>query len=324
MCWRPCAWSRTAARIHPVRDYLAPLVWDGIARLHELFTRYFRARLPDDPGQRAIHIAYLEQIAVCFGVGAVARVMEPGVKLDTAVTIVGAQGLGKSKAVRALCPLADLFCDDLGRNITDPDTKFGLATKWIIELAEGEQLKNDADTIKAFLSCQVDHFRLPYAHLPLDKKRQSIFVITVNPGLEFEDPTGSRRFLPFESTGVDVDGILAVRDALWAEAADLYRNHEQWWLSPKGEEIAAAEQALFEAEPDPLLADIRPWVEEQRDFFTMADLLKVALGLGTTDARAVSIQRRVSKLLRHSLGCRPERPKAGPLRDQRIWRRDEV
>jgi predicted P-loop ATPase len=313
--------------VHPVRDYLAPLVWDGVARLHELFIRYFRARLPDDdPLQRDVHMGYLQQIAVCFGVGAVARVIQPGCKLDTAVVIIGDQNLGKSKGVRALCPLPDLFCDDLGQSFSDPDTKIGLATKWIIELAEAEQLlKNDIDTTKAFLSKQVDHFRLPYAHMPLDKKRQSIFFITANPGLEFEDTTGNRRFWPFECEGpVDVEAIEADRDMLWAEAVELYRNREQWWLNPEGEKIAAAEQTVFEAEPDPLIADIRPWVEGQEGSFTMADLLTQALDLATTDSRAVAIQRRVSKILRRELGCRRERPKAGPLRDQRIWRRDRV
>jgi predicted P-loop ATPase len=41
--------------VHPVRDYLAALVWDGVPRLHKLFSHYFNAELPAGP-ERATHI----------------------------------------------------------------------------------------------------------------------------------------------------------------------------------------------------------------------------------------------------------------------------
>ena len=312
--------------VHPVRDYLQPLVWDGTPRLHRLFVHYFRARLPTGKRQRAACIAYLEQIAVCFGVAAVARVMEPGCKVDNSVLIAGDQNLGKSKAVRALCPLPDLFTDDIGTDVGAPDTKIGLAQKWLIELAEGALLGADRHQLKAFLSRRTDHFRLPYAYLPLDKKRQSVFIITVNPDTELDDPTGNRRYWPFWVAGpIDDEAIARDRDQIWAEALHLYRNHEPHWLSPAGEKLAAEQRVAFEREPDPLLDDIRPWVEGKLKsvrFFKMPELMK-ALGLTVIDARAVNLQHRISTLLKVDLHCRPDRPKSGKLRDQRIWVRDD-
>lgn len=309
--------------VHPVRDYLAPLVWDGVPRLHKLFTHYFKAGLPTDPQRRIAHIGYLESTGVCFGVGAVARVEEPGCKLDNSVVMIGDQSLGKSTGVKALSPFPELFTDDVGRDVGARDTKMSLAAVWLIEFAEGEQLANETKTLKAFLSRQVDRFRLPYARLPINKKRQSVFIITANE-LELSDVTGNRRYWPFKVIGVDVEAIIRDRDQLWAEAFELYRRGERWWLTPTVEKIAAEEQALYEADPDPLIGAIRPWVEQQTGFFTMADLLKDALKLEVTDSRAINVQQRVAKLLEHELGCCRARPKSGPRRDQRVWRRDRV
>jgi predicted P-loop ATPase len=311
--------------VHPVRDYLLPLVWDRTPRLHRLFVHYFRARLPTNKKERAAGIAYLEQIAVCFGVAAVARVMEPGCKVDNSVVIAGDQGFGKSKAVRALCPLPDLFTEDIGTDVGAPDTKISLAQKWLIELAEGALLGAEPRQLKAFLTRRIDHFRLPYAHLPLDKKRQSVFVFTVNPDTELDDPTGNRRYWPFWVAGpIDAEAIARDRDQLWAEALHLYRNGELHYLSAAGEKLAAEQRVAFEREPDPLLAEIEPWVEGKLKsvrFFRMPDLMK-ALGFPVTDARAVTLQHRIGALLKTRLGCRPDRPKSGKQRDQRIWVRD--
>jgi predicted P-loop ATPase len=238
--------------------------------------------------------------------------------------MVGNQNLGKSSAIKALCPSPELFTDDVGQDVGARDTKMSLASVWLIEFAEGEQLAKETKVLKAFLSRQIDRFRLPYARLLINKKRQSLFIVTANE-LELSDETGNRRYWPIEIAGpIDVEAIKRDRDQIWAEAAELYRRGEVWWLNAATETIAAEQQARYELDPDPLLDEIRPWVEQQTDFFVIGNLLKDALKLSVTDARAVNMQHRVAKLLMRELGCGRVRPKSGPMRDVRGWRRVRV
>jgi hypothetical protein len=45
-----------------------------------------------------------------------------------------------------------------------------------------------------------------------------------------KDPTGGRRFWPARCRRVDVEGLTADRDQLWAEAQVRYDHGEAWWL----------------------------------------------------------------------------------------------
>jgi hypothetical protein len=98
---------------HPVRDWLETLRWDGRPRINRLFLDYFPAELPDpiiavrndrDASPRDQMIAYLEKTAECFMVGAVARIFEPGCKLDTLPVLVGPQGYLKKPRAASLGP----------------------------------------------------------------------------------------------------------------------------------------------------------------------------------------------------------------------------
>jgi predicted P-loop ATPase len=79
---------------HPLRTLLDGLEpqWDGQRRIDHWLTTYLH--VPDTPYARAIGPRFL--------ISAVARVFEPGSKVDHALVLEGPQGQGKSKAVRAL------------------------------------------------------------------------------------------------------------------------------------------------------------------------------------------------------------------------------
>jgi predicted P-loop ATPase len=70
---------------------------------------------------------------------AVARVMEPGAKVDTMTILEGEQGLQKSEAWRALAG-AMWFADGLP-DLHDKDAAQALNGKWFIELAELSQFQ---------------------------------------------------------------------------------------------------------------------------------------------------------------------------------------
>jgi hypothetical protein len=319
---------------HPVRDYLNALHWDQTERVEKLFSHYFNAELPPEPkpdqipeeqiaaqGERDQVVAYLEKISIGFMVGAVARVMEPGVQHDHTPVIVGRdQGTQKSTAIRTLCHDPAWFSDNLPPDVSDRDTKESLRGKWIVEISEVPHVRRDVEQLKAFLTTRVDRYRAAYGRISQDHPRQIAFIGTSN-DLEFVDVSGNRRFWPFTSSGrIDVTAIERDRDQLWAEAQDLHRQGVQWWLPPMIEEIAKRQQENFIAADiwDDIIAkwldDRNPPSDPPNDKppkpFTMEDLFSKDTGLtpyretvATPKADEMRAARCLKKLGWHQLRC---------------------
>ena len=208
---------------HPVRDYLASLQWDGAARIGQLFIDYF----PGDADPE-----YLRAAGRKFTIGAVARVMDPGCKVDTMPVISGAQGKKKSSGLAALVGI-EWFGDDLPP-ITKKDAKEWLPGKWLAEIAELSALRGkDVESVKSFLSTSHDSYRKSYGKLNETFPRQTVFAGTTNADEYLPDETGGRRFWPIKLRAGDevrVDAIRDDRDHLWAEAVAAYRAGEKWWF----------------------------------------------------------------------------------------------
>lgn len=271
---------------HPVREYLDGLNWDGRPRL-DTWTRDFLGA-PDDRYNRAVAAAWM--------IGAVARIQDPGCKMDTALILEGSQGLGKSTALKVLA--GDWFTDELG-DIKNKDTLQTLHSGvWIIEMGELDCLsKSEVNSFKQFMSAQCDFFRPPYGRRSRNHRRSCLFAGSTNETEYFRDVTGNRRFWPVACTKADVVGLKAVRDQLWAEAADRYRNGERWHLSKEVEKLAQAEQRS-RLQSDPWEAKVMAWAE-QRSSVTIEDALRVPLGLNEVkDWGNRANAMRVGKILR--------------------------
>lgn len=198
-------------KFHPVREYLRGITWDGECRLDTLFIDYIGAEDTE----------YIRAVTRKWMCGAVARVMDPGVKFDTAIVLYGSQGLGKS-----------LILERLGRkwfnnSLVDIKTKDALEQiqgSWIVELAElAPTYKNDNEIVKAFISRTSDRFRSPYGRRTEEYPRQCVFAGSTNNLMFLKDRTGNRRFWPItgdkdrktkHSWELSKDDI----DQLWAEA----------------------------------------------------------------------------------------------------------
>jgi len=251
------------AGYHPVKKWLDELVWDGVHRLNRLFLEYFPCAVPEDQPDRDEHTAYYEAIAVCFGIGAVARIMRPGCKVDTLPIVIGQQSWGKSRGAAALVPDRAWFSDDVSTMLIDRDTKESLVGKWILELAEFPHIRKEIEKVKAFFSRQVDRYRQAYGYFSSDWERQCAFIGTTN-DLEFIDPSGNRRFWPCALDGrVDVEAIELDRAQIWAEAMHYYREGRSWWLTAKLEDIASGIQAAY-GEEDLLDAEVNKWLAAHR------------------------------------------------------------
>lgn len=217
----------------PVVEYLNRIYdqyGENATILNDLASRYFGT---DD----AIYNTYLQKTLVA----AVARAMQPGCKVDTALILQGKQGINKSTFLKALAG-EDWFDDSLGQ-ISDKDERLKLHVTWFIEWAELESVfkRRDLASVKAFLTCSRDYIRPPYGRSVQAFNRPSVIVGTTNQDEFLGDSTGNRRFwvIPVQKA-IDLKQLCQERDRIWAAAVTLYKAGEPWWLSQSEEELSAA------------------------------------------------------------------------------------
>jgi predicted P-loop ATPase len=274
------------APFHPLREYLtsAQLEWDGKPRVRTWLSQYLG--VPHSPYAGAVGQAWM--------ISAVARAMHPGAKADSMLIIEGAQGIGKSQAVRTL---ADPWFSDELADIGSKDASLQLGGNWIFELSElGAMQRSEVTRLKAFLSCTQDRFRPPYGRRVIEVPRQCIFVGTTNDDEYLKDATGARRFWPVKAGRILLRDLEADRDQLWGEAVRLYHDGLPWWLtSPKALAAAKAEQEeRYVADPwDNLIAKYL----ECRNDTSIAEILEEALHIEAAK-RTQPDQNRVARALR--------------------------
>jgi predicted P-loop ATPase len=195
---------------HPVRDYLDALPeWDGVSRLNAWLETY--AGVEDTPLTQAF-----ARKVLC---AAVRRVRQPGCKFDHVLVLNGAENLGKSRLIRALCPEGHWFGDQL-RIGSDAKTVIEQsAGKWLIEMAEMIGAgRREVETVKHFVTTQSDRARKAYARTETEVQRQFILFGTSNERRFLTSLTGNRRFWVVDAGKADVDALVKARDQLWAEA----------------------------------------------------------------------------------------------------------
>ncbi len=216
-----------AERFHPVRQYLASLVWDGTRRLDRWCQTYLGAE---------------REIANKFGrlwaISAVARIMRPGAKADCCLVLEGNQGIGKSTALRTLA--GEWFTDQLAE-VGSKDSAMQCHGVWIVELAELDSInRSESSRIKGFMSATFDRIRLPYGKNVIEWPRDCVFAGSVNHDAYLRDETGARRFWPVRCGRIDIESLKRDRDQLWAEAVAQFEAGAAWWLQDQ-ESIDQAE-----------------------------------------------------------------------------------
>lgn len=238
------------AAMHPVREYLDQLEWDGEERLPTFLSNYFGARVS----------AYTAGIGMCWMISGVARVMRPGCQVDYMLVLEGAQGLGKSSGVRALLPKREWF-SDTGIVIGQKDSYLTLHGLWIYGFDELDSIRgSDITKTKSFLTSPSDRLRPPYGRRMRDFPRQTIFVGTTNETEYLRDRTGNRRFWPVTCTKIDVEAIARDRDQLWAEAKARFERGEKWWPNAELSRLCS-EQQSDRTIHDPWTSIVEDWLE---------------------------------------------------------------
>lgn len=281
-------------RRHPIREYLQGLKWDGRPRVECMLIDLFGAA----------DTLYSRQASLCFMVGAVARMlwMDPknpalGAKVDFMLVLEGAQGKRKSTSLGELFG-TNWFVDTVD-SPSEKDFYQVIQGCWGVEIAEMDSFgKADVTAVKAAITRRTDKFRAPYERMPSSYRRECVFVGTTNDNQYLKDATGGRRFLPVRADGdVDLQRIGELRDQLWAEAVQLFRDGHEYWVLP---DDAPAEQAArymedswqprierwlagrfrMDRDGNPLTAPRLRWMQDQPvDWTTTDELLEFAIGM---------------------------------------------
>ena len=280
--------------VHPVQDYLQGLCWDGQMRLPRWLNKYCGA---DDTD---IH----SKIGTWWMVSAVARAFDPGCQADHVMVLEGAQGVGKSSAIRVLG--GQWYQPNLG-SLNGKDCYETLAGHWIVEIAELDSIKGArASRVKDFVSATIDSFRPSYGRFVEDRPRQCVFVGTTNERNYLRDSTGGRRFWPVEVGLVDIEALKRVRDQLWAEAVARYRHGDTWWPDQAAaQQLAGLQDDRRQVDPwEPRLA---AYLEARNGPVAGADLLH---HLGVEVARQDKKTETRLGYIMHALGWRKQRTRA--------------
>jgi predicted P-loop ATPase len=269
----------------PLRDYLCGLEHDGKKRLDRWAVDLLG--VADTPFARDAGVRFL--------IAAVARALRPGCQVDSALVLEGAQGCGKSSAVRILS--RGFFSDDIPDLSNGKESAVSLSGAWFVELAELEGLKRaDIAKTKAFITRRFDRFRPPYGKHVEEFPRRCVFVATTNESSYLLDETGNRRFWPLTCGAVKLDALERNADQLWAEAVAAFNAGTHWHLDVSVQ-AEAREQQDDRVENDPWHAQVAEMVNG-RDYATTRDVLRtVAIHAGlqtrTHSMRAASLLRRL-------------------------------
>ena len=237
---------------HCVRDYLRGLKWDKKERMERIFIDYLGA--DDTP--------YVRTVTRKMLIAAVARVFEPGCKFDNVVILEGPQGIGKSYLIKLLGK--QWFSDSL-TSMQGKEAFEQLRGYWIIEIGELAVLRrSEVDSVKQFITKQVDSYRQAYGRHTVEFPRQCIFVGTTNNTVFLKDQTGNRRFWPIrvhtKNPILWKDEIFEIVDQIWAEAYEAYSNKESLWIGSEIEAQARVVQESF-SEENELLGMLTEFVQ---------------------------------------------------------------
>ena len=166
----------------------------------------------------------------------------------TCLVLTGEQGKFKTTFLDLLCPPALHGYSYTGKIYPqEKDTLTYIGQNFIVNI--DDQLKalnkRDENELKNLITCPMVKYRMPYDKYVEEHPHLASFVASVNGNDFLTDPTGSRRFLPFEVLSIDINRAKAISmDTVYTEAKALLKSGFRYWLDD--DEIAE----LYKASED--------------------------------------------------------------------------
>ena len=152
----------------------------------------------------------------------------------TCLVLTGEQGKFKTTFLDLLCPPKLHGYSYTGKIYPqEKDTLTYIGQNLIVNI--DDQLKalnkRDENELKNLITCPMVKYRMPYDKYVEEHPHLASFVASVNGNDFLTDPTGSRRFLPFEVLSIDIERAKAISmDNVYAEAKALLKSDFRYWF----------------------------------------------------------------------------------------------
>ena len=152
----------------------------------------------------------------------------------TCLVLTGEQGKFKTTFLDLLCPPALHGYSYTGKIYPqEKDTLTYIGQNLIVNI--DDQLKalnkRDENELKNLITCPMVKYRMPYDKSVEEHPHLASFVASVNGNDFLTDPTGSRRFLPFEVLSIDIERAKAISmDSVYTEAKALLKSGFRYWF----------------------------------------------------------------------------------------------
>ena len=214
----------------PFRFYLDSLPpWNG--RDDYLLELSVSVLLKGDADEQMLFAEYLKK----WMVGMVAAWVDDTVVNNVILVLIGEQGSYKTTWFNYLLPpqLRQYFYTKTNANRMGRDDLLTLAQYGLVCCEELDTMRpSELNQLKAAVTMPTINERAAYAHYHENRRHIASFCGTGNNMQFLSDPTGSRRWLPFE-----VDSILSPREhpfnyeGIYSQAYRLYREGFRYWFT---------------------------------------------------------------------------------------------
>ena len=270
--------SNYAPPFHPLRAYLESLpAWDGktdyLAQLADT------VQMKEGEKEQERFRLYLRK----WLTGMVAAWMDDEVVNNVILVFIGAQGTFKTTWFNYLLPPAirDYFYTKTNARSMGRDELLILAQYALVCCEELDTLRpQELNQLKAAVTMSHVDERAAYAHFHEHRKHIASFCGTGNNLNFLTDPTGNRRWLPFE-----IDRIQSPRthrfpyEGIYAQAYALYKEGFQYWFSLEEIQTLNQHNQKFEAprmEQELIQLYFRlPTADEHGEFMTASRAMQV-------------------------------------------------
>ena len=230
--------SSFSPRVNPIQEYFKalPLVDIGCDEGNSSISSLSLKAIPDLASCVVVRnsekwLQYLTKWLVAV----VANAMDDReCRNHTCLVLTGEQGKFKTTFLDLLCPPKLHGYSYTGKIYPqEKDTLTYIGQNLIVNI--DDQLKalnkRDENELKNLITCPMVKYRMPYDKYVEEHPHLASFVASVNGNDFLTDPTGSRRFLPFEVLSIDIERAKAISmDNVYAEAKALLNAGFRYWF----------------------------------------------------------------------------------------------
>ena len=230
--------SSFSPRINPIQEYFKalPLVDIGCDEGNSSISSLSLKAIPELASCVVVrnHEKWLPYLTKWL-VAVVANAMDDReCRNHTCLVLTGEQGKFKTTFLDLLCPSKLHGYSYTGKIYPqEKDTLTYIGQNLIVNI--DDQLKalnkRDENELKNLITCPMVKYRMPYDKYVEEHPHLASFVASVNGNDFLTDPTGSRRFLPFEVLSIDIERAKAISmDAVYTEAKVLINSGFRYWF----------------------------------------------------------------------------------------------